>query len=101
MSSQIEKSNGYLYVNSFLKTSGSDYNFTVSLPPITCTQLSLVGLYMDVVLPNFYKTTNKDFSQFGITIAGATQIFQCDVYLSSVAEFVLWFNSLSPRYKME
>jgi hypothetical protein len=56
---------------------------------------------MDIVLPNFYDTTGKSYSQFGMNVGVVNLLFQCDVYITSLDEFVSWFNSYSPRYKME
>jgi hypothetical protein len=53
---------------------------------------------MDVWTPNFYDTTGKKLSEFGLAISGI--IYKCDVYISSLAEFIQWFNDRSARYKL-
>jgi hypothetical protein len=99
MSSQADLNNGFLYVNSFLKKTGSDYSFSLDIPQTTFSQISLIQAGIDIWTPNLYDTYGKNFSQFGLVVANV--IYNCDVYISSLAEFVLWFNDRSPRYKLQ
>lgn len=52
---------------------------------------------IDSWFPNFYDTTGKRYSQFGL---GVVPEITCDVFIQSVDEFILFFNSKSPRYKL-
>lgn len=47
--------------------------------------------------PNLYDTTSQRFSEFGLAVSGV--IYHADVFISSLAEFVAWFNKQSP-YKL-
>jgi hypothetical protein len=53
---------------------------------------------IDSWFPNFYDTTGKRFSEFGL---GVVPIIKCDVYISSVDEFITFFNDNSVRYKLQ
>jgi hypothetical protein len=98
MSSISELSENILYVNSFVKRSGTDYSFTIDVPQFICSQLSLISCGIDIWTPNLYDTYGKKFSEFGLGISGL--IYKCDVFIASLAEFCTWFNAQSPRYKI-
>jgi hypothetical protein len=97
MASEYQLRHKQIYVSSFLKTNGTDSQFICEFPSQVITQISLQSAVIDNWYPNLYDTTGKNFSEFGL---GVLPVIRCDVYISSLDEFVLWFNGNSPRYKL-
>ena len=86
-----------IYVNSYtMSTTGSnDVQFTVNLGRnYNARSVQLDYASLDTLFTTFYPSQQKDFTSFTVTnSAGISETLTCNYYISSLADFMSWFNA--------